>query len=561
MTESPSENELIQRLLQDRDAEYRRANKAERELKELSNVAELKQKYEQKLSEKDNTIAEKDRTIAQTNELLKKREDRITELEKKLLYLERKMWGAMSEKRKIPDDPNQLKLDFGGSDFTPEEETELRDIVEEVKEFRTIKVKAHEKKIPVRQHLPETLRRVENHIYPDGYLGHEDEWILFDETETSEHLELQPAEFYVRVTIRHKGMRKDTKVISVAPVPLEPIAKSYASASLLTDIIVGKYVDHLPFHRQIQIYKRLGVTIPAATIESWFHEVADLMRPLYYRLRDIVLSSDYVQSDETTVPIVNNEKHKTVKGYLWLVRDVIKQLVFFHYDEGSRGQKVALSLFRKYKGCIQTDGYAGYNLLEKIEGIITIACWAHCRRYFERSLNNDKARAEYALAQIGMLYTIETMADDENATPERRQEIRTRLAFPVIRAFEKWCLTEQVKVLPKSPIGRAINYFLNFARQLSRYTMDGRYRIDSNLIENSVRPVAVGRRNYLFCGNHDAAEDAAVIYSLMGCCKAADVDFKKWMNYFLSHVHEYDNDYTMDLEELLPNTLKSKGLL
>jgi hypothetical protein len=91
--------------------------------------------------------------------------------------------------------------------------------------------------------------------------------------------------------------------------------------------------------------------------------------------------------------------------------------------------------------------------------------------------------------------------------------------------------------------------------------MDGRYRIDSNLIENSVRPVAVGRRNYLFCGNHDAAEDAAVIYSLMGCCKAADVDFKKWMNYFLSHVHEYDNDYTMDLEELLPNTLKSKGLL
>ena len=116
-------------------------------------------------------------------------------------------------------------------------------------------------------------------------------------------------------------------------------------------------------------------------------------------------------------------------------------------------------------------------------------------------------------------------------------------------------------MLPKSPIGKAINYFLTYSRQLARYTIDGRYRPDSNLIENSVRPVALGRKNYLFCGNHDAAEDAAVIYSLMGCCKAAGVDFKKWTLHFLKHIHEYDNDYTRDLAELLPHNLKKQELL
>ena len=183
------------------------------------------------------------------------------------------------------------------------------------------------------------------------------------------------------------------------------------------------------------------------------------MRPAYYRLKELVLSSDYVQSDETTIPIINNEKHQTIKG------------------------------------------------------IIVICCWAHARRYFERALKHDKARAEYG------------------------------------------------KVLPKSPIGQAMHYFLNHVRQLAHYTMDGKYCIDNNLIENSARPIAVGRKNFLFCGNHDAAEDAAVIYSFMGCCKAADVDFKGWMNYFLNHVHEYDSDYSKDIAELLPSSLKDRKIL
>ena len=554
MSETSNQKALIEQLLSDRDAEFRRAVKAERQLKELSDVKRMQAEYEARLAEKEKAIQERDRA-------LESKESRIAQLEQKLLYLERKMWGAMSEKRRIPDDPNQLKLDFDLLEMTPEEEETVRKAVEEVNEYRKVTVKEHEKRVPVRQKLPDNLRRVEEHIYPDGYLGHEDEWILFEDAETSEHLELQPAELYVRVTIRHKGMRKETKEIVTAPVQNEPIAKSYASASLLTDLMVGKYVDHLPFYRQVQMFKRLGVSIPPSTIEVWFHDVADLMRPAYYRLRELVLSTDYIQSDETTVPIIDNEKHRTVKGYLWQVRSMVNGLVFFAYNEGSRGAKVVLQLFKDYQGAIQTDGYAGYNILEKLEGITTLGCWVHTRRYFDRALSHDKARAEYALAQISMLYDVESMADDQHMDTLQRMELRKRLAYPIIRAFEKWCICEQGNVLPKSPIGKAIGYFLNNSRRLVRYTMDGRYLPDTNLIENSVRPVAVGRKNYLFCGNHDAAEDAAVIYSLMGCCKAADVDFKQWMNYFLNHVHEYDSDYSKDLVNLLPHSLKKQGII
>ena len=518
MPESSIEPSLVSRLLLDRDAEYRRANAAEQLVEELSDARVLKEKYERLISEKKRDIEEKRRIIEEKNEY-------ILRLEQKLLYLERKMWGAMSEKHRVPDDPNQLRLDFEKTDMSEEEANTVRKALEEIDRYRSTRTaKAREKRIPVRRKLPAELRHVEEHVYPEGYIGHEDEWILFSDTETSEHLELQPAELYVRVTIRHKGIRKADKLIRTAPVQDEPIAKSYASASLLTDLMVGKYVDHLPFYRQIQMFKRLGFSIPAATIEGWFHDVADLMRPAYFR-------------------------------------DVMNGLVFFFYNEGTRSAKVVLQLFKDFHGAIQTDGYPGYGILEKLEGIITICCWAHCRRYFDRALYNDKARAEYALAQIGIVYDVEDMADSQEMDHEQRCGLRKRLAYPVIRAFEKWCITEYPKVLPKSPIGKAINYFLTYSRQLARYTIDGRYKPDSNLIENSVRPVALGRKNYLFCGNHDAAEDAAVIYSLMGCCKVAGVDFKKWTLHFLNHIHEYDNDYTKDLAELLPHNLKELKLL
>ena len=176
MSETSNQKALIEQLLSDRDAEFRRAVKAEQQLKELSDVKRMQADYEARLAEKEKAIQERDRA-------LESKESRIAQLEQKLLYLERKMWGAMSEKRRIPDDPNQLKLDFDQLEMTPEEEETVRKAVEEVAGYRKVSVKEHEKRVPVRQKLPDNLRRVEEHIYPDGYLGHEDEWILFEDAE------------------------------------------------------------------------------------------------------------------------------------------------------------------------------------------------------------------------------------------------------------------------------------------------------------------------------------------------------------------------------------------
>ena len=181
MAEDPNLNMALEAVLRDRDDLYRRLMRAERKLKEMSDLQAMKDSYEARLSEKDKIIEAKDKAI-------ESKDNRIASLERKLEYLERKVWGAMSEKRRLPDDPNQLKLDFGESDMTPEEEEAVRQAIKEVSEYRQVKVREHEKKVPVRQKLPEHLRREEEHIYPEGYLGNEDQWVLFDETETSEHL-------------------------------------------------------------------------------------------------------------------------------------------------------------------------------------------------------------------------------------------------------------------------------------------------------------------------------------------------------------------------------------
>ena len=591
-----SDKQLIEALLRERDELYRRAVKAERLCEQLSDANAMRQSYESRIEEMEashhkqmsdmeashhkqvsDMEADFHKQVSdmeadfqkQTSDMeadfqkkLSKKEDEIRVLVRKLEYMSRKLWGRMSEKRQTPDDPNQLKLDFQFEDLTEEERRLAKEAAETVAEARkSVKVREHVKQVPVRHKLPENLRRVEEHVYPDGYLGNEQDWVLFDAVETSEHLEVTAPDIWVRVTVRHKAMRKSDSAIVTAPVPTEPLAKSYASTSLLTELIIGKYADHLPFYRQIGMYKRLGIELRQPTIEGWFHGVADLMRPMYCRLRDYMLALDYLQSDESTVPVIDSEKRRAVKGYMWLARSVTEPLVLFHYHEGSRAQKVVLQFFRDFKGALQVDGYAAYDILDKFDGVTVLCCWAHCRRYFERSLNHDKERAEYALDQIGMLYSIETLADGRHLDYGQRASLRRELSYPIIRALEAWALNEAGSVLPKSPIGKAIHYLLNHIRQLSRYVTDGRYKIDNNFIENSVRPLAVGRKGYLFCGNHDAAEDAAIIYTFMGCCKLAEVDVRKWLGYFLNHIHEYDYDYSRDLSELFPNNLKKAGIL
>ena len=532
-----TEEELfVQQILEHRDELYRETSRLKSQLSSYQDFESERTSYQQQLDQSKQTIIK---------------------LKQQIEALQRKIWGKSSEKY-IAEDPAQRKLDFDGVDLLPEEKELATSAKEEIEKYRTVRiVEAKEKNHPVRKPLPESLPREETHLYPENI--NSENWAELT-PEVTEVLERDPARWYVRRIIRHKYVLKNKnqgpdieKQVVTAPMPALPIAKSYAGASVLADLVIDKYVNHLPFYRQIEMFKQQGISLAPATINGWFEQVADLMRPSYYRLQELVLGTEYIQSDETTIPIINIEKHQAVKGYIWMVRAVMDQLVFFHYDRGSRAQKVALGLFKDYQGVIQSDGYAVYDMYENKKGVLPIGCWAHARRKFEEALSEDKARASYALEQISLLYQVERQADEQNLSFDQRAELRSRLAYPIMVAFEKWLLNEFPKVLPKGRIGKAIGYTYNIYHKLTRYHLDGRLKIDNNLGENAIRPIALGRKNWLFCGNDDAAENAAIIYSMMGCCKAHQVNFRQWLVYFLENVHNYDNDYTKDLAELLPH--------
>jgi len=530
------EEVFLQQVLEQRDELYRESSRLKSQLSGYQNFESERTSYQQQLDESKQTISK---------------------LKQQIEMLQRRIWGKSSE-RYINEDPLQRKLDFEGLELLPEEKELATSAKEEIEKYKTIRVIEKEKSHPVRKPLPESLPREETHIYPENI--NPENWTELT-PEITEVLERESARWYVRRIIRHKYALKNKsqdveKQIITAPMPVLPIAKSYAGASVLADIIIDKYVNHLPFYRQIEMFKQQGISIAPATINGWFGDVADLIRPIYYRLKELVLDSDYIQSDETTIPIINNEKHTTIKGYVWMIRAVMDNLVFFHYDHGSRAQKVALQLFKDFQGVIQTDGYAVYDIYENKKGVLPIGCWAHARRKFEEALAEDKVRASYALEQIGLLYQVERQADQQQLTYEERADLRSRLAYPITVAFEKWLLNEYPKVLPKGRIGKAIRYTYNIYHKLTRYHLDGRLKIDNNLGENAIRPIALGRKNWLFCGNHDAAENAAIIYSMLGCCKASEVNFRDWLVYFLNNIHSYDNDYSKDLAELLPHNFK-----
>jgi len=543
---------LIEALLQERDELYLELSR----LREIDNGA--LEKAEAVIRKKDDKIKEQDEQLKRKEEQLKYQEDKIKQLTDQLAWFRRKFWKPTSEKY-IPQDPNQRTIDFEGLEVLPEEEEAIKEAEKEIISYERKKPEK-EKKQPVRLPLPEDLRREEEIIEPEGI---DENWVRIGE-EVTEILEHKPGELYIRRIVRPKyvlkmaeqpnedGEESEDK-IRIASLPLLPLPRSNAGPSLLAELVISKYMHHLPFHRQLAIFKQSGISIPASTVNGWFKGSGDLLRALYDRLKEIVLATDYIQVDESVIPVIDNKKQRAVKAYLWVVRSVMDNLLFFHYDQGSRAQKVVIELLRDYQGAVQTDGYEAYSIYEHKKGVLLLGCWAHARRKFTEAIKEDKSGAEYALEQIGMLYKVESMATDQEMGYEQRAELRKRLAYPILCAFEKWVVQYYPKVMPKGRMGKALSYTYSIFHRLSRYHLDGRYQIDNNPVENAIRPLALGRKNYLFCGNHDAAENAAIMYSLLGSCKACDVNPRQWLTDVLSRIPEYNNDYSKDLVELLPH--------
>ena len=447
------------------------------------------------------------KAIIQENERLRKENDalsgKVASLEQSLYWLRKKMFGRMSEKN-LPLDPNQLSL-FTQQEMSPDEKAELEEEARKAEEEMTRTVKVKEK--PVRKPLDTSLLPVkEINLYPEGTTTEDGE--LKDDfveigTEETLRLERIPEKVYIVKTIRHKVIRKselkekhpEERHILISPLPLAPVGKCMAGASVLTDIIIGKFMYHLPFYRLIQQYSESGITISDSTMGGWYEAAVEKLKLLYNLLKKQILSSEYIQIDESVIPVIDNEKHKTRKGYEWCLRDGITGDVVFHYDRGSRSGKVARELLGNYAGLAQCDGYDAYEQFERMKGITLFGCWAHARRKFTEALDENKVLATQALCHIGKLYKVESEANEAGLSIEERKEKRIRESYPVILEFERWMQDAYLKVLPKSRTGKAIEYTFSLLPRLSRYVNDGRVNIDNNLIENAIRPLALGRKN------------------------------------------------------------------
>ena len=518
-------------------------------------IQRLRQEIARLSAEKAEMLAERDGMRAKMEGLMAEKAEMqavIDDLRSQMAWFRRKFFGSMSEKH-LPLEPNALEPTLFDTQLTEEEQEKLDAEVKKMEEEngRVIEVKAHRRE--VRKPVFSALPVEETHLYPEGVKDNPD--YVEIGVENTDTLAIRPAKMYIKRTVRHKFVLKSSLQIEepgrqtflIAPVPDTIIPKSMASESLLADILINKYVYHLPFYRQIQKYRELGVVLSDATMGDWFAAVCSKLRPLYDRLRERIMESDYIQVDESTLPVIDNEKHRAVKGYMWAVRDAIGGSVYFHYDMGSRSGDTARRLIGGYRGAVQTDGYEVYASFENTPGKMMIGCWAHVRRKFVEALEENRRYASEAIVYISKLYKIEGEMRDAGLDAEAVRQRRQKESYPVIRDFEKWMDSVAGNFSPKSRMAKALVYTYALLPRLSRYVLDGRYQIDNNVIENAIRPLALGRKNYLFAGNHDAAVRAAIVYSLFSCCKAAGIDTRAWLEDVLTRLPSEN-----DLDALLP---------
>jgi transposase len=475
--------------------------------------------------------------------LLGERDQRIEKLEGLVAKFQKMLFG---QKRERFESPDQLSLPFE----TPAEVQQVlqEELTQKVEYVRRKSGTSH----PGRTKLPEHLPVEEIELFPDGNL----EEMTCIGKEITEELDYVPAKFIIRRYIRYKYASKVQEAkfpVVIAALPSRLIDKSSVGTGLLASILTDKYVDHLPLYRQLQRFKRENIPIAASTLDGWVRQGLERLEILYDWLVKDTCGKGYLQADETTIKVLDSTKKKdTHLGYYWVYHNPVDGTVMFAYNPG-RNKEVPKKLLAGFKGYLQTDGYAGYEQYGKQAGVTHLCCWAHARREFFEARANDATRAELALVFIGKLYQIEAHCRENGLSPKERKEYRLVHAFPVLEAFSKWLQENYAQVLPKSTIGKAMAYTMTRWDQLSNYLMDGVLEIDNNPVENKIRPVALGRKNYLFAGSHDAAQRAAMIYSFFAMCKAEEVNPQHWLKYVFDNIMDTN---IQKIHELLPKNYK-----
>jgi transposase len=496
------------------------------------------------ISELSNTITQKNVEITQKNVEITQKNVEIERLSFQIEEFKRLIFGSKRERFISDKNPLQLAIEF-----EPKALEIAQAAIEEIKKIKIEYERAKPKKAHVgRLLLPSHLPVVETIIEP---LEDTTGMVRIGETVTEE-LDYTPAKLVNHRIIRPKYMTKEDENGNQKQViaPLDrPIHKCIASAPLLAQILIYKFIFHLPLYRILLMFDQLGMKIPSSTLESWVKLVANLLRPLYAVHQMHLFKEIYQMVDESPIKVQDSDKQGAChQGYMWVRYAPLSKSVLFEYYK-SRSAKGPIDDLNTFTGFVQTDGYSGYTYLAKLQNVTHLSCWAHARRYFEKALKNDKARATIVLEYIQTLYHIEAVAREKQMTHEQRHQYRLDNSLPILNAIGFYIAQERQNVTPKSLIGEAFQYCVNRWSSLQNYLNHGMLEIDSNLVENSIRPLALGRKNYLFAGSHDAAKDIAMHYSFFGTCKKNDIDPLKWLIYVINNI---DRTLPEDYKKLLP---------
>ena len=413
--------------------------------------------------------------------------------------------------------------------------------------------------VPVRRPLPEHLPRTRIEHMPACTCPDCGAAMRKIGEDVSEILEYIPARFRVIQHVRPKLACPECERIVQSPAPSRPIERGLAGAGLLAHMLVSKYCDHLPLYRQAQIYAREGVELERSTMAEWVAGCFRLLDPLVDALARYVMATHKLHADDTPLPVLDPGRGKTKTARLWTyVRDdrpAASQdaaAVLFRYSPDRRGERPREHL-APFTGVLQADAYAGFGHLYEGGRIREAACWAHARRaFYDLHQANHSPVAAEALERIGKLYEIE--AHIRGRPPEERTQIRKARAEPLLESLREWLRHTLARVSKKSELAKAIGYILTRWTALTRYCEDGRIEIDNNAAERALRAVALGRKNYLFCGSDAGGERAAAMYSLIGTAKLNGLDPEA----YLRHVIERIADHPINrIEELLPWHLAS----
>lgn len=459
-------------------------------------------------------------------------------LRQKIDLLSRRVFGCSSEK--LSPSQLQLLLEIAGATEEPKAEDSAEP------EPAMVSPRCRRESKP---RLPEHLPVIEEVIDPEPVRAQPEAWRCIGQ-EVTEQLDYEPARFICRRLIRRTFVHRLDKDLPpiTAPLPASLQERCLAAPGLLAQVVVSKYGDHLPLYRQEQNFKqRQGVELSRQTLAGWIDLVADWMQPIYGHLRKEVFARRYVQIDETPVRYLAPGNGKTKQGYFWTANRPGGEVIY-HWEISRAAGCLDKVLPVNFGGTVQCDGYTAYDawVKQRGPGIVLAGCWAHVRRKFFEAKESAPRTAGWILRQIQHLYRIEARLRQKRCSPKLRQVLRAQESRGLVQRLGQACvrLKQSNRHLPQSPLGQALAYTLNQWEGLEIFLGDGQLEIDNNLVENAIRPTALGKKNWLFIGDAQAGQRSAILYTIIENCRRERIDPYEYLRDVLTRLPKLTNHQT-----------------